>query len=204
VHPYGLVALPPGLEPEDACLVEPTAVALHGVRRAAVARGERALVVGGGSIGLLAVASLRAQGHDVDLEARHDFQMAAGERLGADRPTSDYDVVIDAAGSESGLARCTELARPGGRIVLLGVYYGQLPIPAVPLLVKELTCIPAMAYGRHDGVREVEEAAALLATNPDVGRTLLTHRFPLEDAAEAFRVAGDRTSGAIKVVLAPS
>ena len=60
-----------------------------------------------------------------------------------------------------------------------------------------------MAYERHDGVREVDEAAAMLAADPDIAQTLITHRFPLEDAAEAFRVAGDRASGAIKVVLAP-
>ena len=60
-----------------------------------------------------------------------------------------------------------------------------------------------MAYERHDGVREFEEAAAMLAANPDIAATLVTHRFPLDDAAEAFRVAEDRASGAIKVVLEP-
>ena len=45
------------------------------------------------------------------------------------RPSGEYDVVIEAAGSESGLARCAELARPGGRVVLLGVYFTQWPSP---------------------------------------------------------------------------
>jgi threonine dehydrogenase-like Zn-dependent dehydrogenase len=61
-----------------------------------------------------------------------------------------------------------------------------------------------MAYGRGaDGVREVEQAAALLAADPEIAKTLITHRFPLEDAAEAVRVAGDRAAGAIKVALHP-
>ena len=39
--------------------------------------------------------------------------------------------------------------------------------------------------------------------HPEIAETLITHRFPLDDAVEAFRVAGDKTSGALKVVLVP-
>ena len=111
---------------------------------------------------------------------------------------------LEAAGTESGLARCADLARPGGRVVLLGVYHGLVPIPGVMTLVKELSWIGAMAYERHDGVREVDEVAALLAASRDIAATLITHRFPLEQAADAFRVAADRKSGVIKVAIHPS
>jgi threonine dehydrogenase-like Zn-dependent dehydrogenase len=198
-----LVALPEGFDVADAFLVEPASVAWHGVVRAAIQPGERVVVLGGGSIGLLAVAAARTMGHQVDLEARHPHQRAAGERLGAGTASGEYDVVIEAAGSESGIARCTELARPGGRVVLLGVFHGLVPVPGATTLVKELTWVGAMAYERHDGTREVDEVAAMLAAQPDIARTLVTHRFPLDDAAEAFRVAADRSAGAIKVVLHP-
>jgi 2-desacetyl-2-hydroxyethyl bacteriochlorophyllide A dehydrogenase len=198
-----LVALPDGLDINDACLIETGGVAWHGIRRAAIEPGERALIVGGGSIGLLAVAAARRMGYEIDLEARHPHQRAAGERLGAGTPKGEYDVVIEAAGSESGLARCSELVRPGGRVILLGVYHGLVPVPGVSTLVKEITWTGAMAYERHDGIREVDEVAAMLAADPDIARTLITHRFPLDDAAEAFRVAADRASGAIKVALYP-
>jgi threonine dehydrogenase-like Zn-dependent dehydrogenase len=52
-------------------------------------------------------------------------------------------------------------------------------------------------------VRDIEVATALLATRPEIAATLITHRFPLEAAPEAFRIAGNRASGAIKVVLEP-
>ena len=202
-----LVPLPAGLAIDDACLVEPAAVAYHGVQRAAVSPGERVLVLGGGSIGLLVAAALRRDGHQADIEARHPHQRAAAERLGARQagsPASNYDVVIEAVGTESGIARCAQLARPGGRVVLLGVFPQTVPVPGVATLVSELTWIGAMAYGRGpDGVRDVEHAAALLAADPEIARTLITHRFPLEDAVEAVRVAGDRAAGAIKVSLHP-
>ncbi|TDD55107.1 zinc-dependent alcohol dehydrogenase [Saccharopolyspora elongata] len=198
-----LVRLPSGLDVRDACLVEPASVAWHGVRSAALEPGERVAVVGGGSIGLLAAAAARQRGFDVDVEVRHTHQRIAAERLGFGSADGVYDVVIDAAGSEAGLARCAELARVGGRVVLLGVYQQTVPIPGIVSLVKELVYIHSIAYGRHDGVRDTEQAAAMLAGNPEIAQTVITHRFPLDDAAEAFRVAGDRASGAIKVVLHP-
>jgi threonine dehydrogenase-like Zn-dependent dehydrogenase len=112
-------------------------------------------------------------------------------------------VVIDAAGTPEALSRCAELVRPGGRIVLLGVSTAPLQVPGVDTLVKEITWIGSMGRCRHDGVRESDEAAAMLAARPEIAATLITHRFPLDDAAEAFRVAGDKTSGALKVVLHP-
>ena len=203
VPEYTLLPLPDGLDVRDACLVEPASVAWHGVRRANVSRGERLAVVGAGTVGLLAAAAARRKGHAVDIETRHPHQREAAERVEAGHPRGTYDVVIDAAGTESGLARCAELARPGGRVVLLGVYPETVPIPSVVSLVKELTFVHAIAYGRHVGLRETEEAATMLAGNPDIAKSVITHRFPLRDAPEAFRVASDRASGAIKFVLHP-
>ena len=107
-----LVELPADLAPRDACLVEPTAVAWHTCRLAGAGPDQRVCVVGGGAIGLMAVAAARAMGGaEVSLEARYPHQIELGERLGATQPSGLYDVVIEAAGSESALHRCTELAR---------------------------------------------------------------------------------------------
>jgi threonine dehydrogenase-like Zn-dependent dehydrogenase len=204
VPQQNLVALPAGLDVRDACLIEPAAVAWHGVQSARIAPGERVAVVGGGSIGLLAAAAVRLGGHTVDVDLRHPHQRAAAERLGAGTPSGSYDVVIEAAGSDSGIARCAELARPGGRVILLGVFPQTVPVPGTLSLIHELTWTFAMAYGRDgEGVREVDRVAAMLAADPDIAASLITHRFDLDDAAEAVRVAGDRASGAIKVVLHP-
>ena len=96
------------------------------------------------------------------------------------------------------------LVAPGGTIVVLGVHFGPVELDWMPLFHREARLIPSLGYGAHEGGREMEDAAAMLADEPDIARTVITHRFPIEDAAEAFRVASDKTEGAIRVVIEPS
>ena len=56
-------------------------------------------------------------------------------------------------------------------------------------------------YSSTDGVRDFSVAAKLISQNIDIGKTIISHRFNLEDAEEAFRVADDKNSGCIKVVF---
>ncbi|MFM7756593.1 MAG: alcohol dehydrogenase catalytic domain-containing protein, partial [Actinomycetota bacterium] len=75
--------LAPDLPATSAALVEPIAVAVHGLRRTVVHPGQRIAVVGGGSVGLAAVAAARHLGVEVDIEARYPHQQRAADALGA-------------------------------------------------------------------------------------------------------------------------
>jgi threonine dehydrogenase-like Zn-dependent dehydrogenase len=66
-----------------------------------------------------------------------------------------------------------------------------------------LTVYNAMAYSHHEGGSDFGTAVAFLAARPEIADTLITRRYPLDEAAEGFRTAADRTSGSIKVVLEP-
>jgi threonine dehydrogenase-like Zn-dependent dehydrogenase len=198
-----LVPLPDGLAVADASLVEPFAVSWHALQMVGATPGERVLVVGGGSVGLLTVAAARAMGLEVDLEARHDHQRAAGERLGAGVPHGRYAITVEAAGSDSSMAMCVKKTAPGGRIAMVGMPQGDLRVPGIPFVMNELSMVGCNCYGSPHGSREFDDAARVLAENPDIAAAVITHRFPLTEAAEAFRVAADRASGAIKVVLEP-
>lgn len=204
VGPSQLVACPAGLTAADACLVEPLGVAVHGLRLAGLGEGDRVAVVGAGTIGLAAVAAARATAVEVALVARHEHQRAAGERLGARAGArGEYDLVVECAGTDAALATAVEHCRPGGVVLFLSTHWTPVRIPGIPALMKELSFRWAITYGAHDGHRDLDDAAALLAADPTIAETLVTHRFPLADAAEAFRVAADRASGSIKVVLEP-
>ena len=203
VQPGCVKPLPADLALENACLSEPLAVVVHGLNRAGVVPGMRVAVIGGGAIGLCAVAAARARGADVDLVARHDRRIEAGERLGAGPATgSDYDVILEAAGTQGSLDQAVDLVRPGGVVCILANYWESVMIGMGPM-IKEVTLVPSFTYGHHQGVSEFEDAIGVLGAVPALPDVVITHRFALDDATEAFRVAGDRTTGAIKVVLHP-
>ena len=201
-----VVPLPSGVGVRDACLVEPLAVAVHGLRLAGVVDGMRVAVVGAGAIGLAAVAAaLHAGASAVDVVARHAPQAAAVEALGA-RPAVDgeYDVVVEAAGTASSIERSVQLAAPGGVVSVLGSSWGPMTVDGVAIQMKELRLLPAITYNAApDGTRDVDVAAALLAARPEVADVLVSHRFGLDDGPQAFATAADRSSGAIKVVIEP-
>ena len=104
---------------------------------------------------------------EVAVEARHPHQHEARERIGAVVPTSDYDVVIEAGGSEGALHRAVELARVGGTVVHLGLYDPSTAWPMDAAFGKEVTLRPSLGYCSHTGSRrDFTEAADLLAARP--------------------------------------
>ncbi|MEU9456125.1 alcohol dehydrogenase catalytic domain-containing protein [Streptomyces sp. NPDC048277] len=200
-----LVPLPPGLPLEDAALVEPGAVSWHACHKGEVGPDTRVAVVGAGTIGMLAAAAAQRMGApEVSLLARHPYQAEAGERLGMTRPSGLYDVVVEASGSESGLSRAIELARPLGTVSTVGVYPPDMGWPYMAAFLKEVRLVPSMGYAQDaTGAREFTRSARLLADRPEIARTLISHRFGIEDAARAFEIAAARPPGTFKVVVHP-
>ncbi len=201
--PTSITRLPAGIALADASVVEPLAVAIHGVCRAGIRADHRVAVVGGGALGLLAVVAAQSRGAQVALEARHDRQKEVGDALGAIAVSDGYDVVIEAAGTTSALAQAVQLCRSGGTVALLGTYWDEAVLPGLDMCTREISLVPASMYGRSGASRDFDNAAAVLAARPEVAGLVITHRFPLDAAAEAFDAARDRAGGAIKVVLEP-
>lgn len=194
-----LVPVPDAVALEDACLVEPLAVALHGLRRAQIQAGEKVVILGAGTIGLLATAVALAHGCDVTVLSRYRHQRELAERIGAHvaEDATGQDLAVAAAGGSDGIATASRMARPGGRLLVLTVPRG--PFAPLETAFREVTVVPSLAYA-GTGPRDIDDAMALLASTP-VLTDLITHRFPLARVHEAFATAADRRSGAIKVVV---
>ncbi|MBT4521250.1 MAG: alcohol dehydrogenase catalytic domain-containing protein [Halieaceae bacterium] len=201
-----LIPLPSGVRVEDSCLIEPLAVGVRGLRLAGLTGTQRVAIVGGGTIGLCAAAPCVFSGAETTVIARHDRQKEAVIALGATlEPNGQYDLVVEAAGTPEALAQAVQLCRPGGTLLILALYWDGFVFPGnagFEVILKELRMIPSITYGQHGAIRDVDTAAALLGRLPDLVDILVTHRYPLDAAAEAFATAADR-SKAIKVVLEP-
>jgi threonine dehydrogenase-like Zn-dependent dehydrogenase len=176
------------------------------------------LVLGAGTIGLAAVIAARAGGAgEVLVTARRPQQRAAALALGADRVLDDtddaglreavqddpIDVVIETVGGAADtLATAASTCRPGGIVVVLGVFTTAVAFPALAVVAKELRVQGAMVYNRVGSRADFELVQDVLARDGRrIGATLVTHRFLLDDVEAAFRTAADKTSGSIKVTI---
>ena len=202
-------------------LAEPAAVAVHGVRLGGVGEGNRVLVLGAGTIGLLSIMAAREAGAgEISITARHGHQAEAARRMGAtrvfpanpegDRDRADFfrdslpDVVLETAGGAGEtLNDAIQSVRPGGTVVLLGIFPSQPSCDALSLVVKEVRLVGSLTYGRRDGRADFELALEMMASTAPVVRDLVTHRFELEGIQEAFETASDKKRGAIKVAVTP-
>ncbi|MGI9611479.1 MAG: zinc-binding dehydrogenase [Acidimicrobiales bacterium] len=188
------------------------AVAGRGVALAAARPDDRILVIGAGTIGLLAAAKARQRNGEVTIVARHDHQAEAASQLGIDsvseRDVHDWaresrpNIVIETVGGTTGdsLALGIRLVARGGRIVVLGTFL-TIEIEMLRTSLKEVTIVPSFAYGHTDGRDDFREAAASLVDIGDRAGVLVSHRFPLEAVAAAFDAAADKSTGAIKVAV---
>ncbi|MGH2588656.1 MAG: zinc-dependent alcohol dehydrogenase [Dehalococcoidia bacterium] len=220
VPAYVLRPLPSELSGVEGALAEPMGVAVHGVRLARVAPGDRVLVQGSGVIGLFCTLAARAAGAEVTATARYPHQAEAAERLGArwvypadeagerelaERAAKEpFDVVLESVGGEADtLVRAPTLVRPGGTVCVLGLFFQPPRVGAMALVGKEIRMVGSAIYGRADGVYDFSRGIDLLSANRDLAASLITHRRPLDAVAEAFALADDKSSQALKVIVEP-
>jgi L-idonate 5-dehydrogenase len=203
------VPLPDGLDTTMAAFAEPLAVCLHAARQAGPLLGRRVLVTGCGPIGALAIAAARLGGaREIVATDLSDAPKAVALRMGADRFHADaealapyatdkgwFDVALEASGSPRALLGILPVLRPGGTIVQIGIG-GDAPVPMSVLAAKEITWRGTFRF--HAEFAMAVEALARRAID---AAPLLSGRFPIERAREAFDLAGDR-GRAMKVQIA--
>jgi len=215
VHP-----IPERLPALRAALVEPLAVALHAVNRAAVGPDDRVVVFGAGPIGLGVVHGLRRRGvadvvavdpaprrrelaqrfgADAALDPRErDLCQALAERHGADHlygvRVAQSDVLIDAAGVPAVIDDALRVARLGARLVVVGVHKRPVAVDFRTVLAKELSIAASLAYPD-----EFPEVIAAVADDP-TPEAMISHRFDWDEFPAAFAAARDPET-ATKVVV---
>jgi threonine dehydrogenase-like Zn-dependent dehydrogenase len=200
------------LTAQEASLAEPFAVCTRSTHLARLKRDTRVLVLGGGTLGLISGVLARDFAARVGVTCRYPNQAAAAARLGLEAiPEADVDpwasdvgpdVVIESVGGHADtIEQAVRLARPGGRIVVLGLFSDAAQLDARALVMKELTLTGSKVFGQSEHGSEFRASAASLDRYRDEIRVLQTHQFGLKQVGEAFACAADKHTGAIKVTV---
>lgn len=215
--PAGLFPVPPGVTPEQVALVEPLAVGVHAIRWACMPAGASVAIVGAGTIGLMALLAARALGAGpVHVLARYPRQAALAEAMGATTVTTadpahalahvqaatggGADLVIETVGGHGDTAnQAWELARVQGSVAILGIFPDRVPVDLLRPVIRELRVTFPICYGKIDGRQDFDVALELIAAGRAPVERLVTHRLPLDETPEAFRIAADKSTGSVKV-----
>jgi 2-desacetyl-2-hydroxyethyl bacteriochlorophyllide A dehydrogenase len=141
-----LLPLPDGIGPTAGALVEPGGNALRAVRATRAGDGRRLLVMGPGTIGLLAALIARARGADVHLLGQEERSLRFARSLGFGQvwvrdtlPDVAFDAIIDASTGVSLPSLATELVEPGGRVGYIGLSAEPSLIDTRTLVLKDVT-----------------------------------------------------------------
>lgn len=184
--------LPATSEVEDGVLVEPSAVVYHGLSRTVARPGLDCLVVGDGTIALLALQLLRLWSPArLALVGRRPEQGGLARAAGATElldgvPEQSFDLVVEAAGNNDAVLSAIHGARRGGTVLLLGLppHGTPAPIPVDLLVNNDLVLRASFGYTSSAFRRVV----GLLAGGSFHPGRIVTHRFALEQYGEAFEL----------------
>lgn len=201
--------LPDHVSFDAGVLVEPASVVLHGLDKARPQPGEAVGVIGVGTLGSLAISLLKlyAPSRIVAYGVRQP-ELELATRLGADQvvlagdgaaPAAELDLVVETAGAPAAIELATQLCRPGGRAVLLGIA-GQgrtLTLASDLLTGKDMALIGSLAYPASAWSRIV----ALVSDHVLELDPIVTHRFPIGEFEQAVALMDDRRGIVAKIVL---
>ncbi len=208
-----LWGLPEEVELEHGALVEPLAVALHGLDVAGVEADDPVAVLGAGPIGTMVLTALAALGVERTVVVEpNEHRRALAERLGAQALGLDDvhgavigalgeppRVVLECAGHPSAPGLAIELVASSGIVTLLGVLEEAVEISQMNMILKEVQMRASFAYRPGNFDRAIE----LLASGRVAAEALITAREPLERAEEMFAELLDPATGHCKVLLRP-
>lgn len=219
--------LPERISLDEAALLDCYACAVHALHLAQAAPGaerDRPMVVlGAGTIGLTFGQVARAYGHRVVLTGTRNPALQLASSVGAadaviNVRTEDLAqavaghtdgrgpaVVIDAVGdADVTLAQAIDVVRPGGTIIVLGVYTHSPDFDPRHAFGKEVGIRWSNSYGSCLGQSEFSIATELMTAGRVNAAPLITHRFGLEQISDAFATALDRQrTSAMKVLVLP-
>jgi L-iditol 2-dehydrogenase len=211
----GTVRIPDGVSFEQACFVEPVNTCLKGIERMALTVGDTVLTIGQGPIGIiLSVLAKRAGARVITSDLYHQrltISKDFGLENSIDASRTDViqevrrqtegrgaDAAILAVGANSLIKSAMDAVRPGGRVLLFAqTQHGEAGFDPAAVCMDEKTLI-----GSYSASVDLEDESVRFVMGREMAlEKLISHRFPLAQAAEALELAAHPQPGSMKIVI---
>ena len=197
-----LLPVPDDVPDERAVFCEPLAAAFGITERVSLTKETRVAVIGDGKLGLLCAQALSLTTAPVLLIGKHPEKLRIAQERGVETimlnqaggRTREFDVVVEASGSESGFQLALDLLRPRGLLVLKSTFKGATHVDAARIVVDEISVVGSRC-GRFAPALDLLKSGAV-----DV-ESLISEEYRLTDGVRAMKRATE--PGVIKVLLRP-
>jgi 2-desacetyl-2-hydroxyethyl bacteriochlorophyllide A dehydrogenase len=205
--------LPDELSYDEGVLVEPVSIAVYAVRKSGVDVGDEVAVVGQGPVGLLVDYVAKASGGTIFGFDKHDNRLSyakdhnyvfQGINIAQENFMDEFkkqakdgaDIVFEVVGSDSSAELALELAKPGGKVIILGVFEHDIKINMMNIVKKEL-----QVYGSWTCIFSFEQTMLFLKSQKLDTNQLITHRYAFSEAIKAFEESLTDKSNRIKSII---
>jgi len=213
----GTVKIPAGVSFEQAAFVEPVNTCMKGIEALRLQPGETVLAIGQGPIGIILSVLARRTGATVITSDLYPERLKIAKSLGfehtIDASQSDAvqcvrqqtegrgaDAVLLAVGSNALIRSAMDAVRPGGRVLLFAqTQRGEVVVDPAAICVDEKALV-----GSYSASVDLQEESVRFVMNREMDlEQLISHRFPLQDAAKGLELAAHPQPGSMKVVIQP-
>ena len=204
-----------GIDPKTLAAIEPYCISYHGVSRADIKAGDKVLVVGAGTIGVLAAIAAKAKGGEVYISDVAEGKLEYAKGFGVDGVIlnsspeafeksvaeitngNGFDVTIEAVGLPSTFQNCIDAAAFGGKVVLIGVSKKNLDFFFTIIQKKELN-----VFGSRNALKkDFLELIDLVKDGRVPLEKIITDTYKFDDAVKAFEDFDKNAGNMLKVVI---
>ncbi len=212
--------LPDNVTFESGAMIEPAAVAIRAVNISNIKKGDRALVIGGGIIGLLTALFLKLRG--ASYVALSETNAARGEKsvklgvadewfnaldpkfmekvLAKTENGTGFDVVADCCGNSPALTSAIVLTRPNGNLIMVGISLGNVSVPLVSAVMKEINIKGSIAYKPY----EFDTVIKLVSERKINLEKFIDDIVTLNDVQHSFERLTSGNDSAVKILVDPN
>lgn len=199
---------------DEGALCEPFTIGVYTIRQSRIKKGADIAVLGSGPIGLSCMAAAHAYGAgEVYMTDKLDYRVEFAKKAGAawagnpdkqdivkgilSRKPLGLDIACECAGSRESLDECVELLRPGGTLMLVGIpQLDRVCFEIDKIRRKEITIINVRRQNRTTKI-----AMDLLASKQAEIDFMVTHRFAIDQAPQAFEMVANYSDGVVKAMI---